>query len=178
MSDTLEGPAEVGINGIVIPPTMMSEIKASFKEGVRERQTLGGKFTRPSGMLDTAELGFSLYLPNMKYLKNIFPSRYNAPTAPQTAGNVIFNANSGVVTDAGPVNVHWLDMTTDDNDIHIYKGEAVLDFDIVLNPDDPVTIEVRILAQPDDDGNVARLGTGDLTAVSKYDALTGTTVDA
>jgi hypothetical protein len=176
MSQTLEGPAEVAINGQKIPPSMLSEIVAEFVEGVRERTTLGGKFSRPSGILDTAEARFTLYLPSMDYVKHFFPSRYNAPTAPQLTGNVILNANSSVTTEAGPVNIHWTNEENDNNDIHIYQGEAVLNFSATINPDDAVSIEVRILAQPDDDGNVARLGTGDLTADSKYDATTGTTV--
>ena len=175
---TIEGPAEVAINGKVIPATMLSEIVAEFVEGVRERTTLGGKFSKPSGVLDTAEARFTLYLPDMDYLKNIFPERYNAPTAPQLTGNVILNANTSAVTEAGPVNIHWTETETDDNDIHIFAGQAVLNFSATINADDAVSIEVRILAQPDDNGNVARLGTGDLTAASKYDAVTGTTIDA
>lgn len=176
MAQTLEGPAEVAINGAVIPATMLSEITAEFVEGVRERTTLGGKFSKPSGILDTAEARFTLYLPNMDYLKTIFPGRYNAPTAPQLTGNVILNANSSVETETGPVNIHWTQEENDNNDIHIYEGQAVLNLSATINPDDAVSIEVRILAQPDENGNVARLGTGDLTAESKYDATTSTTV--
>lgn len=173
---TLEGPAEVGINGQVVPPTMLSEIVAEFVEGTRERTTLGGKFTKPSGNLDTAEVRFTLFLPSMDYLKNFFTSRYNAPTAPALAGNIILNANSTASTEAGPVNIHWTQKANDDDDIHIYQGLALLNFSATINPDDAVSVEVRIMAQPDEDGNVARLGTGDLTKVSKYDATTGTTV--
>ncbi|UNQ40948.1 hypothetical protein MPC38_06770 [Prescottella equi] len=173
---TLEGPAEVAINGKVIPPTMLSEIVAEFVEGMRERTTLGGKFSRPSGVLDTAELRFTLYLPNMDYLKNIFPNRYNAPTSPQLTGNVILNPTDSATTEAGPVNVHWTGKATDDDDIFIYNGEALLNFSATINADDAVSIEVKVLAQPDENGNVARLGTGDLTKASKWDAATEATV--
>lgn len=172
----LEGPAEVAINAITIPASMLSEVVAEFEEGVRERTTLGGRFRRPSGILETAELRFTLFLPSMDYLKNIFPGRYNAPTAPQLTGNTIINADNCVTTAGGPVNVHWTCEENDNNDIHVYNGNALLAISATINAEDPVTVEVRILAEPDDSGNVARFGTGSLTADSIYDAATETTV--
>jgi hypothetical protein len=162
----------------VMTPGMISEIVAEFVEGTRERKTLGGTFRRPSGVLETAEIRFTIHLPNMSWLKTVFPNRFNAPTATRTDGNLILNANNCAITDAGPVNVHWTCEELDSNDIHIYEGEAVLNISPTINIDDPVSVEVRILAQPDENGNVARFGTGDLTADSVYDAATGKTVPA
>jgi hypothetical protein len=172
---TLGGPATVAINQISIPSTMLSEVVVEFTEGTRERTTLGGKFTRPSGVLDTAEARFTLYLPSMDYLKNIFPGRYNAPSAPQTTGNVILNSSNCVTTEGGPVNIHFECETNDNNDIHIYNAQALLNFNATLNAADDVAIEVRLLAQPDVNGNVARFGTGNLTANSEYDPGTEAT---
>jgi hypothetical protein len=171
----LGGPASVAINGWEIPSHLISEVNVEVTEGTRERSTLGGTFTRPSGVVETAMARFSLYLPNMDYLKHIFPGRYNAPTAPETAGNVIVNSNNCAVTDAGPVNIHYTCETNDRNDIFLYNAQAQLNFNATLNADDDLTIEVTLHAQPDENGNIARFGTGDLTAESVWDVETEAT---
>lgn len=176
MANVLGGPAEVAINGITIPASLLSEISVEITEGTRERETLGGTFTKPSGVLETAQAMFTLYLPSMDYLKNIFPSRYNAPSGEQTTGNVIFNSDTCVETETGPVNIHFTCEPLDNNDVHIYAGLAQLNFNPTYNASDDITIEVTIFAQPDEDGNVARKGTGDLTSDSYYDAASGETV--
>lgn len=177
MSQTvLGGPAEVAINGITIPASLLSEVAVELTEGTRERETLGGTFTKPSGVLDTAQATFTLYLPSMDYLKNIFPSRYNAPSGTQGYGNVVFNSDECTTTEAGPVNIHYTCEDNDNNDVYIYNGLAMLNFNPTYNASDDVTIEVTIYAQPDDSGNVARMGTGDLTTNSRYDAASESTV--
>jgi hypothetical protein len=171
MSQTvLGGPAEVAINGITIPASLLSEVAVELTEGTRERETLGGTFTKPSGVLDTAQATFTLYLPSMDYLKNIFPGRYNAPSGTQATGNVVFSSDQCTTTEAGPVNIHYTCEDNDNNDVYIYSGLAMLNFNPTYNASDDVTIEVTIYAQPDNNGNVARMGTGDLTTNSRYDA--------
>lgn len=174
-NSVLGGPAEVSLNGITIPASLLSEVNVEFTEGTRERETLGGTFTKPSGVLETAEVTFTLYLPSMDYLKNIFPSRYNAPTGSKTVGNVVFNSDTCVESDAGPVNIHYTCEPLDNNDVFIYNGQALLNFNPTYNSDDDITIEVTIYAQPDEDGNIARMGTGDLANDSVYDAESGET---
>jgi len=171
----LGGPAEVAINGITIPSSLLSEVSVEITEGTRERTTLGGTFTKPSGVLETAQVMFTMYLPSMDYLKNIFPARYNAPSGEQETGNVVFNSDTCVTSDAGPVNIHFTCEPLDNNDIHIYNGLAQLNFNATYNATDDLTIEVTIFAQPDDDGNVARMGTGNLTQDSFYNAEDQTT---
>lgn len=166
----LGGPAEVAINGITIPASILSEVGVEFTEGTRERETLGGTFTKPSGILETAEVTFTMYLPHMDYLKNIFPDRYNAPSGTQGYGNVIFNSDNCASTSAGPVNIHYTCEDNDNNDVHIYNGQAALNFNPTYTTDEDVTIEVTIYAQPDSNGNIGRFGTGDLTTNSVYDA--------
>lgn len=172
----LGGPAEVAINGIAIPASLLSEVTVELTEGTRERETLGGTFSKPSGVLETAQATFTMFLPSMDYLKHIFPERYNAPSGSQTTGNVIINSDNCVETTAGPVNIHYTCEGLDNNDVHIYAGLAQLNFNPTYNASDDVTIEVTIFAQPDEDGNVARLGTGDLTQPSYYDPTTEETV--
>lgn len=172
----LGGPAEVAINNIAIPASLLSEVAVELTEGTRERETLGGTFTKPSGVLDTAQVTFTLYLPSMDYLKHIFPERYNAPSGEQTTGNIIFNSDNCATVEAGPVNIHYTCEPLDNNDVYIYSGLAMLNFNPTYNASDDLTIEVTIYAQPDEDGNIARLGTGDLTADSYYDPTTEETV--
>lgn len=172
----LGGPAEVAINGITIPASLLSEVTVEFTEGTRERETLGGTFTKPSGILETAQAMFTMYLPSMDYLKNIFPGRYNAPSGEQDTGNVIFNSDNCTSTEAGPVNIHYTCEPLDNNDVHIYNGIAALNFNPTYNATDDLTVEVTIYAQPDDDGNIGRMGTGNLTQDSYYDAATESTV--
>lgn len=173
---TLSGKAEVAINNITIEPSFLSEVTTSFVEATREINSLGGKFTKPAGSLDSAEATFTLFLPSMDYLKNIFPARFNAPSAPQTTGNIIINADSCVTTEEVPVNIHYTCEENDNNDVYIYAGLPVFDLSLTYNPSDVISIPVRILAQPNASGNVARFGTGDLTQESYYDATTETTL--
>jgi hypothetical protein len=176
MSTVLGGKAEIAINNITIPASLLSEISVELTEGVRERTTLGGKFSRPSGALESAMAKFTMFLPNMDYLKNIFPERFNAPTGLQTEGNIILNADTCVNTEAGAVNIHFSCDENDNNDVYFYAALAQLNFAATYNASDDIAIEITLFAQPDADGNIARLGTGDLTQDSIYDATSEATV--
>jgi hypothetical protein len=171
----LGGKASIAINEIEIPSYMISEITPNFVEGTRTRTTLGGVFNRPSGVFETAELSFTLFLPSYDYLKNIFPGEYNAPTAPQTTGNLIFGAGTCSTTVAVPVNIHYECEGTDANDIHIFGALAAMNFNPTLNDSDDLSVQVTLYAQPTTAG-LFRLGTGDLTAPSIYDPATETTI--
>lgn len=170
----LGGKAEVALNGVIIPASILSEVTVNIAEGTRERKTLGGNFKRSSGILETAEAKFTLYLPSMDYLKNIFPDRYNAPTGNVT-GNIIYNSEECVEASTGPMNIHYTCDSNDANDVYFYEGIAHLNFSATYNASDDLSIEVTVYAQPDDDGNIVRIGTGDLTQESIYDEATDTT---
>lgn len=173
---TLGGPASVALNGHQIDASLLSEVVVEVTEQTRERSTLGGTFTRPTGVLQSSMARFTMYLPSMDYLKHIFPGKYNAPTAPQTAGNVIFNANECVTTEAGPVNIHYNCEGNDANDVFFYNAQAALNFNSTYDNENDLTVEVTLYAQPDSNGNVVRFGTGNLTAISEWDVDTETTV--
>lgn len=172
----LGGPAEVALNETFIPAELLSEVAVEITEGTRERTTLGGTFTRPSGVVETATATFTMYLPSMDYLKHIFPSRYNAPEAPQTTGNVIISADTCISADAGPVNIHFTCEDNDANDVFFYNAQAALNFNPTYTAGDDLTVEVTLYAQPDENGDIVRMGTGDLTEESIYDPETETTV--
>lgn len=178
MATVLGGQAEVSVNGTTIPAHLLSEVSVELSEGTRERTTLGGNFTRPSGVLETAQVSFTMYLENMDALKTVFPGKYNAPTDPQTSGNIILGNDSCATTEVSGLNVHYTCDTNDDNDVYIYNAQVAMNFNPTYNDSDDLTVEVTAYAQPDAEGRVARIGTGDLTAESVYDAETDATVPA
>lgn len=175
MYDTLGGKAEVSLNGITIPAELLSEISTDIAEGTRERKTLAGTFTRPSGNLDTAQATFTMYLPSMDYLKDIFPDVYNAPTAPQTTGNIVLGSSTCSARTSGPVNIHFTCDDTDANDVNFPDAQIAYNFALTYNDSDDLSVEVMVYGQPSASG-VVRLGTGNLTEVSIWDAATGSTV--
>jgi hypothetical protein len=73
------------------------------------------------------------------------------------------------------VNFHYTCDTNDANDIYFYNASALLNFNGTVNNTDDFSIEVTLYAEPDENGNVYRLGTGSLTAESVYDPETETT---
>lgn len=172
---TLGGKAEVSLNGITIPAELLSEITTDIAEGTRERTTLGGTFTRPSGNLDTAQATFTMYLPSMDYLKDIFPDVYNAPVAPQTSGNIVLGSSTCANRTSGPVNIHFTCDVNDDNDVNFPNAQIGYNLGLTYNESDDLSVEVTVYGQPSTSG-VVRLGTGDLTEESIWDAATGTTV--
>lgn len=175
MQDTLGGKAEVSLNGITVPAELLSEVTVELTEGTRERTTLGGTFTRPSGTLDTAQAMFTMYLPSVDYLKDIFPDLYNSPTAPQTVGNLVFGGDACSARTATALNIHFSCDDTDANDVNFPNAQIAYNVSLTYNDSDDLTVEVTAYGQPSASG-VARLGTGDLLEPSIWDAASQETV--
>lgn len=173
----LGDPVEISFRDFTIPSTMLGEVNPSFPTGTRERVTQTGTFSRSSGRLDNPRVTAQLFIPSMDWLgKNILKSKYNAPTAPATQGNIIWNADLCASVDLGPVNIHPTCNETDDDDIFLYNASLQVNFEPTLNGQDDASIEIVFHANPDEDGNTYRWGTGNLTALSHYDAATEATV--
>lgn len=177
MNDSLmAGKYEMSIGATTIPASLLGEISPNYEESLVEADTQAGTRQIPSGKAETAELTFTLYLPSMDYLKTIFADMYNQPTAAaQETGNVVFGAASCSTRTPLPVNIHPVCENTDDNDIHIFAGLVNATFNPTLATDDAVNIEVTIAMQPTNDGYL-RIGTGDLSQPSIWDAATQATV--
>jgi len=171
----LGGQAQVSLNGLTIPATLLSEVSVELTEGTRETATLGGTFTQPTGVFETAQAMFTLFLPTMDYLKTIFPAKFNAPTAPQLTGNLIFGGGSCVTQAGTPVNIHFTCDDSDNNDVYFYNGLVQMNFNPTYSTGDSISVEIMVLAQPAANGNIVRLGTGNLVAKSIYNATTMTT---
>lgn len=173
----LGGPASMAFRDFVIPAAILSEVATTLTEGVRERRTLAGTFKKGSGTLDTAEAKATLFVPSMDWLgKNILRSKYNAPTAPQTTGNIVWNSETCATLDVGPVNIHYDCEGNDNNDVFFYNAQLQVNLEMMFNATDDLSVGLTLFAQPDENGNVFRLGTGDLTQESIWDPTTETTV--
>ena len=174
----LGGAAEVAINEQLIPAELLSEVSVEFTEATRETETLAGTFTQPTGMLETAQATFTMFLPSMDYLKVLFPGLYNAGSGERVGqGNVILNTGECLSVENTPVNIHYVcDGANDKNDVFIYNGRVQMNMALTYSTGDSMSVEVTVFAQPDDDGNVARFGSGNLTEDSYFDYTTMQTV--
>ncbi len=174
----LGGVAEVAINENLIPAELLSEVSVEFTQGTRDTETLGGKFTQPTGMWDTAQVTFTMFLPSMDYLKVIYPDLYNAGTGERVGeGNLVFNAGDCLTVGSTPVNIHYVcDGDNDKNDVFIYNGLVQVNIPLTWNNSDSQSVEVMVYAQPDDNGDVVRLGSGNLSHDSYFDYTTMSTV--
>lgn len=171
------GKATIEFGGVSIPSYMLSEISVEISEATRERSTLAGTFRRPSGTIENAQAVVTMYLRNVEDLKAIFPGQYNAPTSPEDSGNIIIGSESCASADGGPLNIHFECEDTDNKDVFFYEALPLLNFSATYNATNDLTVEVTFMAQPDQDGNIARIGTGDLTKKSVWDVTTEKTVD-
>jgi hypothetical protein len=173
VNDTLLGGAwELALGESVIPASLLGDITPNFTEGTRSAETLGGNRTTPSGRYDESTLTFTMFVPNMDYLKAIWPDNYNAPTEPQEAGNLVFG--SGSCTSKVPVtaNLHQVCDDNSNNDMHMYAVLVAANWNPTINPTDPFSVEVTVYVQPNEDGNYFQLGAGSLTEPVLWDAET------
>lgn len=176
MNDTLMGGKyEMSIGATTIPASLLGDISPNYEEGTLEASTQAGTRTQPSGTADTAELTFTLYLPSIDYLKTLWADAYNAGTGTtQTSGNIIFGGGSCSTRAALPINIHPVCESNDNNDIHIFAGLVKMTFNPTLTSGEFVSIEATISMQPTENGYM-RLGTGDLTQPSYWDATSQST---
>lgn len=169
------GKVDVSINGITIPAQYLSDegVTTTLTEGTREVPTMAGTFRQPSGTYDEAMVMFNVTLPNMNYLKNIFPDMYIASSdRPSVAGQVSFGGDDCTTRENTPVVVHYTCDANSDNDIYVPNGAVQASIELVQNVTDPVTVAISAYAQPSDehDGKIAILGTGSLAEPTLWDA--------
>lgn len=181
MEQYLGGKASVSLNGVKIPAHLISDegVTTTLTEGTREVATMAGTFRQPSGTYDEAGLSFNVVLPSMFYLKNLFPEAFTASTdRPTIAGQTVFGGNDCTIRANTPVVVHYECDENSDNDVYLPNGSVQASLELVQNASDPVSVAITVNALPDDNGVIARLGTGSLTeptlwnpATEAYEAL-------
>lgn len=173
MDYELTGKVDVSLNGITIPAQFLSDdgVVTTLTETVREITTLAGTVRQATGVYEEAMMAFTVVLPNMNYLKNIFPDMYTASTdRPAIAGRVAFGGNDCTERANTPVVSHYSCQPNSDNDIYIPNGSVTASVEMTQNVSDPVTVQITVQAQPDDDGVFAYAGTGDLDEPTLWDA--------
>jgi len=137
---------------------------------------MAGTFNQASGTFEEAMVMFNVTLPNMNYLKNIFPDMYTASSdRPSVAGRVAFGGDECTTRENTPVVVHYSCDSNSDNDIYIPNGAVQASIEMVQNVEDPVTVEITVNAQPEDTtGVLVYMGTGDLSEPTLWDAASET----
>ena len=169
------GKVNVSLNGVTIPAQFISDegVTTTLTEGTREVTTMAGTFTQASGTYDEATVVFNVVLPSMNYMKNIFPDLYTASTdRPTAAGQTVFGGDSCTVRENTPLVVHYTCDPNSDNDVYVPNAALQATVELTQNASDPVTVAVTANAQPDDNGVIAILGTGDLTEPTLWNAAT------
>lgn len=177
MDSYMGGKVDVSLFGVRIPAQFISDegVTTTLTEGTREISTMAGTFNLPSGTYDEATLVFTLVLPNMNYLKNVFPDMYEASEdRPTVAGRVTFGGNDCTVRDNTPVVVHYSCEPNSDNDVFVPNGAVQATVELVQNATDPVTVEITVNAQPNDNGVIAWVGTGSLEGETLWNPATET----
>lgn len=173
MATYMGGKVDVSLNGITIPAEFLSDegVTTTLTEGTREVATMAGTFSQASGTYDEAMVVFNVTLPNMNYLKNVFPDMYTPSERPTVAGQVVFGGDDCTTRENTPVVVHYTCDENSDNDVYIPNGSVQASIELVQNATDPVNVAVTVFAQPrEEDGVLAILGTGDLTEPTLWDA--------
>lgn len=172
----LTGKVDVSLNGVTIPAKYLSGddgVVTTLTETVKETPTMAGTVRQSTGTYEEANVAFSVVLPNMNYLKNIFPDMYTASSdRPTVAGRIAFGGDECIARENTPVVVHYSCQENSDNDIYIPSGSVTASVEITQNLSDPVVVMITVQAQPDDDGVFAYAGTGDLDEETIWDPET------
>lgn len=174
-ADAMSGRVTVEINEVSIPSFMLGEITLNLEEGTRTSTRLSGTINKPSGSFDTSEISIVYYPNQWQDLAHFFPELYNAPSGSQSFGNIILGGGTCSTKVPVPVNLHQECEGTDDRDVFFPAALARITLDSTFNETDDLAVTITLMAQPSTTG-IARLGTGDLTQPSIYDAATNTTV--
>ncbi len=167
-----------GGTGVTIPAHYLSEdgVTTTLEEGTREIATMAGTFTVPSGTISEANSVFSVVLPGMNYLKNIFPDLYTASSdRPTVAGQTVFGSQDCSARGTAKLVIHYSCDANSDDDVYIPSAAITYNATLTQNASDPLTVEITAYAQPSDElnGGVAVYGTGSLDEETLFDATTG-----
>lgn len=167
-----------GGTGVTIPAHYLTEdgVTTTISEGTREINTMAGNFVTPSGTIEEANSVFSVVLPGMNYLKNIFPDLYTASVdRPSDAGQTVFGSSECSARGSAKLVIHYSCDNNSDDDIYIPNAQISYNATVTQNASDPLTVEITAYAQPSDDigGGVAVYGTGSLTDETLFDPTTG-----
>lgn len=176
MTYKFNGPISLAFRDFVVPKSMLGETELSLESTTRERTTQGGTFTEPTGTFETQEFSVSLFVPSVSwFVQNFLKDGGNEGANDEY--NFVYNADECVPVEIGPLNVHPHCEGNDANDVHFYNAKLGWNIGATLSDGEATEIELTFYANPDSDGNTWRIGTGDLTQESEWDAETEETVE-
>lgn len=160
--------------GITVPPELLGTVTVNIEEGEVETNTQAHVWRQGNGK-HNATATVMMFLPSLGYLGKILRSKYNAASAPEDPGNLVVAAGTCSGQDTGVFHIHPICEDNDKNDVHFYEAEARPNSEIEYSEDgNAIGVELIFNGHPDEDGNIFRLGTGDLTQDVVYDAETDT----
>lgn len=149
--------------GVTIPGELLGNVTFAVEEGEVETNTQAHTYKEGNGKKN-ARVTATVFLPNPSYLGKIFPSMYNAAVDSADPGNVIGKAGQCAGKDNGVFHIHPTCEENDKNDVHLYLAEPRANGELPFSEDrGAMSIELVFEGQPDANGNIYRLGTGDLT---------------
>lgn len=158
----MAGTWEMSIGNLLIEPELLGEISPNYEEGTVEADTQVGKRSQPSGKADTAELTFTVYLPDMKYAGKILGYGDTAP--------ISFGGGTCQSATPRPINIHPVCNGKDaKDDIHVYAGIVKMTFNPTLSTSDAVAMETTVMMQPNEDGKYMLLGYPDPSTPQYWD---------
>ena len=169
------GTYELSLGDVLIPAQLLGDLSPNYDESTTEASTQAGTRVVPLGKPATAELTFTLFLPSMDYLQNLWEEAYTAGTGTADGGNIIFGNGSCQTRTPIPINIHNVCDKTDKDDIYIYGAIVKQTFNPTLSAGEVLQVECTAYMQPTDNGYL-RLGTGDTTQKSHYDTASQSTV--
>lgn len=174
---TMSSKVQLAYGGVTIPSYMLGEVSLEGDPIVRTRDTLAGSRETPTGTYENVRVNATIYAGSPDDIKAIFPGIYNAPTAPQMTGNIIIGSDSCTTTEGNKLNIHDECSATDNSDWYFGNAAPVLDLSsLKFSSGETPSVSVQWLINEDENGNVLRWGTGNLTALSHFDPVTQTTV--
>lgn len=141
--------SEVCFNGQTLPCSMIQSIEVTPSQDITEVRSLCG-LAYNKKKTPTVEVKIVLLNRNIELLGALFPQYYTAGPVAGDCGNIIISATScstGEGTTA-PLNIHPICLTSSCNDITLWNADPKLDFGLVINEDDPESIEVTFTSLP------------------------------
>lgn len=169
------GTYELSLGDVLVPSELLGDLTINYDEQTAEASTQAGTRVIPLGKPATAEGTFTLYLPSMDYLQNLWEEAYTAKSGTGDAGNIIFGNGSCQTREGFPINIHNVCDKTDANDIHIFNAIVKQTFNPTLSAGEVLQVESTFYMQPTEYGYI-RLGSGDPTQKSHYDTASESTV--
>lgn len=162
--------------GVRIPAELLADsIEVTGDEGTVSNETFAGTFTKPSETYDEPQVTFTIVL-STELLREVYPE-LSEPSIdrPEIAGQTVFGGNECTVREPAKLVIHWTCDGNSDNDWYFPEVLLSQNFTATFTPGEVLTIPIVGHIQPSQElnGGLVRIGTGDLTEPTLFDAATG-----